>query len=164
MCRHCPPSAIVCIEPADELLPLCPLCREERGSEQHYPTAAMVAEHELADDVALCADCYAREAEDARVRATAARAKVSCALCERLEDADLIDHVDTFAGAASVAVCHACILSHGEAMDAICDAARDAAIAHMESSFDLAGPLPTDADWLPLAAPANDACDAGDVA
>ena len=65
MCRYCPPSAITCFEPVEVLLPLCPVCREERGSEAHYPTAAMVAELELTGDVALCADCYAREAEAA---------------------------------------------------------------------------------------------------
>lgn len=74
-------------------------------------------------------------------------ALVACALCERLEPADLIDHVDTFAGMPSIPVCHGCVMGHGEMMETL---ACDAAEARFLDSLELAPALPTDADYYLL--------------
>lgn len=157
MCRYCPPTAIVCIEPADEAPELCAFCTEAPAADALLVTAAMASHAAVREGDRLCPGCHADITEDL--------ARVPCALCERREDPDRVDRVDTFAGAAAIVVCHVCILGHREAMDAICDAACEAAVDAMEAGLDLAGPLPTDPDWLPLdEAPANDALDAGDAA
>lgn len=146
MCRYCPPSAIVCIEPADERPVRCARCEEEFGAEL-FATAEMAeltAGIDEGDE--LCAGCYRTLGEEVAAEA----AKVECGLCGRAEHPSNIDHVDTFAGAASVAVCHACELGHRDAMDSIADAAREATIDRMEANFELSGPLPTEADWMPV--------------
>lgn len=153
MCRYCPPNAIRCLEPADEPAPRCAFCTEEPAAEDVFATAAMaahvvgVAEHDP-----LCAGCARDIREDL--------ARVACTLCDRREDPDRVDYVDVLGGTASVAVCHVCVLGVREDLDVVADRARDAWIDRMELDAELAGPLPTEGDFIP----ANEFYDAGDAA
>lgn len=169
MCRYCPPSAIVCLEPADEPAPRCAWCTEEPAAERPDAVATReMAEHArgLAEGAPLCLGCFAMLREDlAQLGAEAAEAareaaRIPCALCERREDPEFIDHVDVLGGTASVPVCHGCQLAVFEDLMGVADRARDAWIDRMELDADLAGPLPTEGDFVP----ANDCYDAGDAA
>lgn len=151
MCRYCPPRALTCLEPADEPVTLCAFCTVAPAGAQ-LATAAMAEHAAVVEGDALCDGCHADITEDLT--------RAPCGLCGRAETPDHLDHVDVLAGLGSITVCHVCILGHREAMDSIADAATAAAIDAMESGFDLAGPLPTEADWWP----ANDCLDAGDAA
>lgn len=148
MCRYCPRNTILCLEPPTDPIVYCVRCGDVEATDALTEAQARHLDVD-AETALVCFDCL----RALRTEVT----QVECALCERLEDADRVSTVDTFAGMSGIPVCHGCVMGHGAMMASL---AEDAAVQRFELTLDIPGPLPTEGDWFP----ANDTLDNGEAA